>query len=171
MLKKTITFSDLDGEQITEDFFFNISEPELIEMEVSEENGLSDTLAAIVKEKNKQKIIAYFKKVILLSYGEKSPDGRRFIKSPELSEAFSQTDAYTQLFLELSTNADAAAKFMVGIVPASFRDQDKPIIVPKANETDSAVTLVKDIVETMQPLPDYSKMTKKELLAHLEGQN
>lgn len=120
MLRKTITFEDLEGRQITEDFYFNLSRAEIIEMEVSEKEGLRETLQKVIKEDDRQKIIGYFKKIILAAYGIKSEDGRRFIKSDDLRQSFSQTDAYSALFMELATDANAAAEFMNGIVPAGL---------------------------------------------------
>jgi hypothetical protein len=117
MLKKTITYTDYNGTERTEDFYFNLSKAELMEMEMSTEGGLTEMIQKIVATQNLPAIIKIFKELILKAYGEKSPDGKRFIKSDELSTAFSQTEAYSQLFMELATDADAAAKFINGITP------------------------------------------------------
>src|SRR5690606_63211 len=111
MLKKTITYIDYDGNERTEDFYFNLSKAEIMEMELSMPGGMAQTLNKIVAAQDGEKIIKIFKEIILKAYGEKSPDGKRFIKSEELSAAFSQTEAFSQLFVELATNADAAAQF------------------------------------------------------------
>lgn len=118
MLKKTITYIDYDGNERTEDFYFNLSKAELMEMELSMPGGMAQMLNKIVAAQDSEKIIKIFKEIILKAYGEKSPDGKRFIKSEELSTAFSQTEAFSQLFIELATNADAAAQFINGIIPA-----------------------------------------------------
>lgn len=120
MLKKTITFEDLDGNQITEDFYFHLSKSELVELETSTKLGLSETLQAIVKEEDHHKLVEHFKKIILAAYGVRSEDGRRFIKSQELRDSFEQTDAYSELFIELATQAEAGAAFINGIVPSSI---------------------------------------------------
>ena len=120
MLKKTITFTDYNGTERTEDFYFNLTKAEIMEMEMSTAGGLSEMLQNIVKAQDAPSIIKIFKDLILKAYGQKSPDGRQFIKKPELSEAFSQTEAYSQLFMELATNADEAAKFVNGIVPGDI---------------------------------------------------
>ena len=117
MLKKTITYTDYNGSERTEDFYFNLSEAELMEMEMSTAGGLAETIKKIVAAKDAPAIIKIFKELVLKAYGEKSPDGKRFIKSDEISTAFSQTEAYSKLFMELATDADAAAKFVNGIVP------------------------------------------------------
>ncbi len=127
MLKKTITYTDFDGNERTEDFYFNLSKAEIIEMELSIAGGMTQMLNKIIAAQDGEKIIKTFKEIILKAYGEKSPDGKRFIKSEELSTAFSQTEAYSQLFIELVTNADAAAKFMNGIIPANATQIAAPV--------------------------------------------
>lgn len=123
MLKKTIKYVDYNDEEREEDFYFNLSKAELAEMELSTDGGLAETLNKISSTRDMPKLVQMFKGIILKSYGEKSPDGKRFIKSEELSTAFSQTEAYTQLFMELASSADAAAAFVKGIMPADVRKQ------------------------------------------------
>lgn len=123
MLKKTITYTDYDGVKREEDFYFNLSKAELTEMEMVTEGGLQKKIDRITKSRNGKEIIDLFKDIILRSYGEKSDDGRRFIKNKELAEAFSQTEAYTELFMELATDADAAGAFINGIIPAEIAEQ------------------------------------------------
>ena len=117
MLKKTITYTDYDGVQRTEDFYFNLSKAEIAEMELSTAGGLDKTINRIVAEQDGARIIALFKDLVLKSYGKKSDDGRRFIKNQELRDDFAQTEANSDLFMELATDADAAAAFVNGIVP------------------------------------------------------
>jgi len=118
MLKKTISYTDYDGNLRTEDFYFNLSKAEVTEMELSAEGGLSKMLEKIVASQDSKRIMEIFKDIILKAYGEKSPDGKRFIKNKDLREGFSQTEAYSELFMELATNADAASSFVNGIVPS-----------------------------------------------------
>lgn len=117
MLKKSITYVDYNDEERTEDFYFNLTSAELSEMELSTDGGLGEYIKKIVSAKDMPSIIKVFKNLLLKSYGEKSADGRRFIKSEELSTAFSQTEAYSQLFMELATDDKAASEFINGIVP------------------------------------------------------
>ena len=119
MLKKTVTYTDYNGSERTEDFYFNLTKAEIMEMEMSTSGGLAEMITKIVATKDAPAIIKIFKELILKAYGEKSPDGKRFIKSEEISTAFSQTEAYSQLFMELATDADAASTFVNGIVPAT----------------------------------------------------
>lgn len=117
MLKKTIKYTDFDGNERTEDFYFNLTKAEVTELEMSTEGGLVKMLEKIVAAQDSKRIIEIFKDLILRAYGEKSPDGKRFIKNQELRDAFSQTEAYSELFMELATNAEASAAFVNGIVP------------------------------------------------------
>lgn len=122
MLKKTITFKDLDGNEVTEDFYFNLNKAEIAEMELSYEGGLSDYLQVIIKKTDGGAIITAFKDIVTRSVGRRSEDGRRFIKSPDITNEFLQTEAYSEMFMELVTSAEAAAKFIEGIVPEDMRD-------------------------------------------------
>lgn len=124
MLKKTIKYVDYNGTEREEDFYFNLTKAELMEMEMSTSGGLAEMIQNIVQAQDAPAIIKVFKDLVLKAYGEKSPDGKRFMKVSDsgvpLSIAFSQTEAYSQLFMELATDADAAAKFVNGIVPADI---------------------------------------------------
>ena len=119
MLKKTITYTNYNGIEVTEDFYFNLTKAEIMEMEMSTSGGMAEMINKIVSSQDAPAIIKIFKELILKAYGEKSADGKRFVKSEEISVAFSQTEAYSQLFMELATDADAAAKFVNGIVPTA----------------------------------------------------
>ena len=117
MLKKTMTYTDYNGVERTEDFYFNLTKAEVMEMEMSTSGGLSEMINKIVATQDAPAIIKIFKDIILKSYGEKSLDGKKFVKSEELSNAFSQTEAYSMLFMELATDAEAASNFINAIVP------------------------------------------------------
>lgn len=131
MLKKEITYTDYDGNQRTEEFYFNLNKAELVEMEMSTQGGLEALIKKIVAEQDTSRIIAIFKDIICRAYGEKSLDGKHFRKSPELTSDFVQTEAYSELFMELATDADAAAAFINGIIPADARSA-KPTPIPSA---------------------------------------
>lgn len=140
MLKKVIDYVDYDGNSRSEEAYFNISRPEALnwtteiigDEAISEDDtrDLETVLMEVVKTKSGKKIMDIFESLILKSYGKKSPDGRRFIKSKELSEEFRQTEAYSELFTELVTNADAAAAFVKGIVGPAAKKANTPIPVP-----------------------------------------
>lgn len=120
MLKKTITYTDFNGNERTEDFYFNLTKAEVMEMEMSTTGGMAEMIQRIVAAQDAPAIIKIFKDLVLKAYGQKSPDGKRFVKNNELREEFAQTEAYSQLFMELATDADAAAKFVNGIMPADI---------------------------------------------------
>lgn len=117
MLKETIKYTDFNGVEREEDFYFNLTKAEITEMEMSVDGGLVERINKIVQAKDAKEIVKIFKTIVLDAYGEKSADGRRFIKTPELREAFSQTMAYSNLFMELATNDIKAAAFIKGIMP------------------------------------------------------
>lgn len=121
MYKKTMTYTDYNGEERTEDFYFNLTKAEITEMELSTEGGLRDKIERITKAKDVPEIIRLFKELILKAFGVKSPDGKRFIKSEQLSEEFSQTEAYSDLFIELATDSGAASEFVNGIMPNDMK--------------------------------------------------
>lgn len=120
MLKKTINYTDYNGTSRTEDHYFNLSKAELTEMELSISGGFAEMIQNVINAQDGPTIMKIFKDIILKSYGEKAPDGKRFIKSKELSTAFSQTEAYSELFMELVTDAKKAAEFINGIIPADI---------------------------------------------------
>lgn len=117
MLKREIKYEDFNGEQAVDIFYFNISKPELVELEVEIDGGLGAYLRNIVEAKDNKALIKEFKRIVLLAYGEKSPDGKRFIKNDQLREEFSQTAAYQSLFMELATEDEAASNFLLAVLP------------------------------------------------------
>ena len=128
MLSKKIKYVDYNGVERDETFLFNLSKAELMEMELGTTGGLADMIKNIVAAQDTPSIVKIFKELVLKAYGEKSPDGKRFIKVDEkgnpLSIGFSQTEAYSNLFMELATDADAAAKFVRGIIPGDIDISD-----------------------------------------------
>lgn len=112
MRKETITYTDYNNVIRTEDFFFNLNEAELTALQYGVDGGMKEMLERIVKSKDNKQIMACFRELIAKSYGEKSPDGRRFVKSKELSEAFMQTEAYNELMLRFMTDANYSAEFI-----------------------------------------------------------
>ena len=120
MLKKTIKYTDYDGNEREKDFYFNLNKAEVTEMELSKHGGLSEYIKRIVAAQDAPSLIELFKELICKSYGEKSLDGKRFVKSKELTEEFTQTEAYAELFVELASNAEEATKFVNGIMPKNM---------------------------------------------------
>lgn len=131
MLKETIKYTDYNSVERTEDFWFHLSKAELMEWEMGTTGGLTEMIKRIVDAQDAPAIIKIFKELVLKAYGQKSPDGKRFIKSEELATEFSQTEAYSQLFMDLATDADKAAAFVNGIMPSD--------VVEKAAAAPSAI--------------------------------
>lgn len=131
MLKKTIKYKDYNDVEREETFLFNLTKAELMEMELGTQGGLAEMIQGIVAAQDTPSIIKIFKDIILKAYGEKSVDGKRFVKVNDagvpLSIGFSQTEAYSQLFMELATDADAAANFIKGIIPGDIDISDEEI--------------------------------------------
>lgn len=118
MIKKTFKFVDYNGNPRTEDHYFHLTQAEVAELELSVDGGLTAMIKRLVEAQNGRQIISTMKDLILKSYGVKSPDGRQFIKNQEVRDAFVQTEAYSQLFMELATDAKAASDFFAGVIPA-----------------------------------------------------
>ena len=117
MRKETITYPDYNGVERTEDFLFNLTEAEAFELEMGTSGGVSDMISRIIAANDAPAIVKVFKEFLLKAYGEKSPDGKYFNKSEELSTAFSHTNAYSQLFMKLASDAKFAADFVNGVIP------------------------------------------------------
>lgn len=127
MIKKTISYTDYDGNERVENFYFNMSKPELIEWQASESGGLEKKIEKISQEQDIKKIIELMKEIIQKSYGIKSDDGKRFIKNQEILDEFIQSEAYSELFMELATNSDAASEFINGILPKGLVEEAKKL--------------------------------------------
>lgn len=124
MLSKTIKYKDYNGVEREEKFLFNLSKAELMEMEMGTTGGLTQMIQEIIALQDGARIVKTFKELILKAYGEKSADGKKFVKVNDagvpLSIGFSQTEAYSELFMELATDSDAAANFVAGIMPGDI---------------------------------------------------
>lgn len=148
MYTKRMSYKDYNGVQRTEDFRFNFTQAELVELEMTVSGGIEAMIQGIIDAQDRAELIRIFKKLILDSYGVKSPDGKRFIKNEELKEEFSQTEAYSDLFILLSSNDKEAAKFINGIMP---EDMPKIEIDPNTKEAKiiEGTTATNNIVENV----------------------
>lgn len=138
MLKKSITYQTWDGVEVTEDFYFHLTKAELVEMELSHKGGLGESLKKIIASEDGAEIIKEFKNILLKSYGQKSDDGRRFIKNQQLRDEFESTEAYSVLFMELVTDADAAAAFVNGVIPQDLAGEAQMVLSSRTEESASA---------------------------------
>lgn len=125
MLKRTITYEDFDGNTITEDFYFNLTKPEMLELDAAYKPDLAETFKKALAEENREALLNIFKDLILRSYGVRSADGKRFIKEPEITKEFTQTNAYATLYIELLQSDELASDFFIGISPSDIAEQMK----------------------------------------------
>lgn len=139
MLKKLIKYTDYNGVDRQENFYFNLTKTELIEMETEVTGGFRQLLENMMEKQDIPKIMSSFKTIILKAYGEKSPDGRRFFKSEELSTAFSQTEAYNVLYMELLSDSKKAAAFINGLIPEDMRGDEGTLTPIDKKDVESSV--------------------------------
>lgn len=125
MYKWTVTYTDFDGRERTEDFFFHFTKAELMEMELGKDGGLTTNLQRIIDAKDTPSIISAIKNLLLSAYGVKSDDGRRFMKNAQIREEFEHSEPYSIMFMELSTNDEKAAEFVNNIIPKDIQEAAK----------------------------------------------
>lgn len=123
MFKETIAYTDYNGVERTEDFYFNLSKGEIAKMQLAHSGNLADWMKSVIEAKDQQKIVDLFNEIVDMSYGVKSEDGRRFIKTPQVLEEFKQTEAYSDFYFKLVTDAGYASKFVNAIIPADIQAQ------------------------------------------------
>lgn len=139
MLAKELTYTDFDGNERKETFYFNLTKAELIEMEYSEVGGFATMIQNIIDSRDQSRIISLFKKLVMLAYGEKSPDGKFFNKSDDIRYRFEHSQAYSDIFMELATNTESAIAFVNGIMPADVAEEvnkeaiEKGVVTPIRN--------------------------------------
>lgn len=121
MIKKTVKYIDFNGNEREEDFYFHLSKAEIAEMELSVEGGLTAMIDNVIKAKDTPQLSKIFKELLEKSYGEKSADGRRFIKNRAVLDRFVQTPAYSEIYMELATNDVAAKEFFEGVIPTELK--------------------------------------------------
>lgn len=132
MIKKTIKYTDYNGDEREEDFYFNLTKAEIMEMQLNQDGGLAAKIQEIVKAKDVPAIIRVFKDLLTKSYGKKSDDGRFFVKNAKLREEFEESPAFSEIYMELATDADKASEFVNGIIPPQLKEQmNKPAIADK----------------------------------------
>ena len=132
MIKKTVTYKDLNGKERTETFYFHYFESEIMDMEMSEEGGLAERIQRIIDAKDQASLLKVIKKFVIDAYGVKSDDGRRFNKSQEVKDAFVECPAYSKIYMELLTNDELAAEFVNKVVPEDMAAQLAAIVAKKA---------------------------------------
>lgn len=123
MLKKTFTYINYNDEKVTEECYFNLTKAELANMSIGKGESLADKIKRIVNTKDSYEIVNVMQELILMSYGEKAADGKHFMKSEEIRNAFKCSEPYSMLYMELCTNAASAAAFVKGIIPKDISEK------------------------------------------------
>lgn len=158
MLKKTIKYTDYNGVERTEDFYFNLSRPDVVKLQASETTGFAETLQAIVDARDNKEILARFEQIIKVSIGVRSEDGKRFIKSPALAEEFLQSEAYSELFVELLGNPHAFVDFVKGIMPVDL--EKLPETLAAAEKTIVGEARIVDVSVSPSGTGEITKVTE-----------
>jgi len=170
VIKKSVTYEDFNGEEVTEEFAFHISKAELVEMEAERRGGLAAYLQHIVDSNDGAAIINAFKDLLTRSIGKVSVDGRRFEKNEEIRNDFIQSPAYSVLFMELATDADKAAEFVNGIIPEGLADQVSEIGAipqPPQRQRDQVERPIQS--DKVITKAEAEAMSDEELLAKMKG--
>lgn len=123
MYKKLMTYEDFDGNERTEELYFNLTEQEVTEYQLSHNGGITTLINRIIQAQDWKSMVEYWKEFILMCYGVKSDDGRRFIKNDAVREEFASTNAFSDLFMLLSTDDNEAAKFVNNVLPKKMRER------------------------------------------------
>lgn len=133
MFKKNVIYVDFDGTERKEDFYFNLTEAECLEMEMGVTGGMTKLLQNIIDEKDPKRLVEYMKDLVLRAYGERDPDGKHFMKSEAIRNRFACSAAYSVVFMEFARDAKAAAEFARGILPAHLRGSEAPAQLEGSN--------------------------------------
>jgi len=120
MIKKTVTYEDFNGEKKTKELWFHFSESEITNEELTTEGGLYNTIRKMTEEQDRIMLAKLFRQIILKSYGEKSADGERFMKSQEIMDNFEHSAAYDALYMELATDTQKVSDFVKGTLPKNL---------------------------------------------------
>lgn len=128
MLKKTITFDDLDGNSVTEEFYFNLNKAEMVEMSAG---GFEAILQQMLDTKDMKEMLKLIKELLGKAVGKRSEDGKRFIKNQEITDDFLQSEAFSELFMELVTDdGTKAQEFFIGLMPKGLGEKAQATILP-----------------------------------------
>lgn len=141
MLKKTVTYTDYNGVERTEDFYFNLTRSELMEMHLTTEGGMDEKINSIIKAKSQPELEKLFKEILLKSYGKKSPDGRLFMKNDEIRAEFEASPVYDELYMKLFTDENAAADFVNGVIPQVQQNANSAMQMAATANAAPALTL------------------------------
>lgn len=139
MYKKTITYTDFNGTERTEDFYFHMTQAEILKMEYSQEGGMTNVIQKIIDTEETTKLLPLFETVVRMSYGKRSVDGRHFEKKPEYTDQFLASEAYSNMFVEFMMNADEAAKFINNVCKKIDVDENRKSLSSMVSENSNVI--------------------------------
>ena len=139
MYMKTITYTDFNGTERTEDFYFHMTQAEILKMEYSQEGGMTNVIQKIIETEETTKLLPLFETVVRMSYGKRSVDGRHFEKKPEYTDQFLASEAYSNMFVEFMTNADDAAKFINNVCKKIDVDESRKSLSSMVSENSNVI--------------------------------
>jgi hypothetical protein len=153
MHARTMTYTNFDDEEVTEVFHFNMSKSDIIRLEAEKKGGFSEYLKEMVKTEDTPTLLAQFERILLMSFGIKSPDGKHFDKSEEISARFKNHAAYDKLFWEIFNDQDKLAEFLIEIAPKETKEAMRKDFAEqkKADEAEAAVAPTPAIAPTPMP--------------------
>ena len=139
MYKKTITYTDFNGTERTEDFYFHMTQAEILKMEYSQEGGMTNVIQNIIETEETTKLLPLFETVVRMSYGKRSIDGRHFEKKPEYTDQILASEAYSNMFVEFMMNADEAAKFINNVCKKIDVDENRKSLSSMVSENSNII--------------------------------
>ena len=149
MFKHVIKYTDYNGTEREEQFYFNLSKAELMEMELSTQAGVEEMIRMLIATNDNAKIVQIYKDLILKSYGIKSEDGRRFIKSQALRDQFEQSEAYSEFFMEILSNNKLQSDFINGVISGTnVPNMDEKEAISKLKELGYDTSRMEKALET-----------------------
>jgi len=160
LLKKTVKYKDFDGNEREEDLYFHLSKVDIIKLEVSHKGGLKASIEAIMAAEDGETIMKEMEGILKMSYGKKSPDGRKHVKNDEIWEDFVSSNAYEAFFMELVLNADLSAQFIQNVVPADLVEEAANLA-----KQESLGIKVPEVPETQREVRIYTQAEIKEMPA------
>lgn len=167
MIKKTVAYTDFNGEKTTEDLYFNLSKAELLNMEITKDGSFSKYLIDISQSNKAKDVLEIMKELILSAYGERSEDGKRFHKSKEKSEAFATSEAFSELLFGLLADADEASSFFLGLLPDDVRERAKGVSPDDLPKIQAAIR--NDAIAEAPSKEELENLSNEELIKRLTG--
>lgn len=161
MLKKRITYTNFEDEEVTETFYFNLTKADLMEMEVSKRGGLNGYIERIQETNDAGLVFEELKSLMSRSVGRLAPDGRGFSRSQQIRDEFMNSEAFSNFILEMLTDPQLAAEFIQGLIPKNIESEVDRIVKKLGGQE---TLRVEPRETTPEPPKQVRKITKAEAL-------